>query len=204
MRVLLVHGLGRSPISMVLLAARLANSGHRPAFFAYSPVFEHDDRIVSRMETRLRRLAAEGAEVGLVGHSFGGLVLREALARVPELRVRHLVMLGTPNQLPRLAVRARQWLPYRVLRRSCGDRLACAGWFDRLPSVSSPCTVVAGTAGWRGSRSPFRDEVNDGLVAVSETVLRQGERPVLFPTLHTWLMNDRAVYRLIAERFRDA
>jgi hypothetical protein len=30
------------------------------------------------MVTRLRRLASFGGEVGLIGHSFGGLILREA------------------------------------------------------------------------------------------------------------------------------
>ncbi|HYN08188.1 MAG TPA: alpha/beta fold hydrolase [Vicinamibacterales bacterium] len=204
MRVLLVHGLGRSPLSMAFLARRLSKSGHRPAFFAYSPLLESHDRIVSRLIARLRRLGAHGTEVGLIGHSFGGLVLREALAHVPELRVRHLVMFGTPNQTPRLAVRARRWLPYRWLRRSCGDCLGSPEWFDQLPAVSSPYTIVAGTAGWRGRRSLFQGEPNDGLVAVSETMVTDRDEPALFPVIHTLMMNDRAVYRLIADRLENA
>ena len=109
-------------------------------------------------------------------------------------------MLGTPNQPPRLGARAWQWLPYRVMRGSCGKCLASPEWFERLPSVLMPYTIVAGTAGWRGPRSPFRDDVNDGLVAVSETIVNRGDEPVLFPVIHTLLMNDRRVYRLIAER----
>ena len=50
-----------------------------------------DGSIVSRLVTRLQHLAAQREEVGLVGHSFGGLLLREALAAVPELRVKPLV-----------------------------------------------------------------------------------------------------------------
>src|SRR5438093_2753825 len=105
MRVVLVHGLERTRLSLALLARRLSMSGHTPESFPYSALAETHDRIVSRLVARLRRLAAQREEVGLVGHSFGGLLLREALAVVPELRVKHLLMLATPNRQPRLAVR---------------------------------------------------------------------------------------------------
>jgi pimeloyl-ACP methyl ester carboxylesterase len=202
-RVLLVHGLGRTPKSLAFLARRLSKSGHIPEFFAYSPSTESQGSIVTRLVTRLRHLAGLEAEVGLVGHSFGGLLLREASAQVPELRVRHLVMLGTPNQPPRLAL-AYRWFPLRLLRGSCGLCLANPEWFKQLPLVSSPYTIVAGTAGWRGRLSPFRDEPNDGLVAVSETVLNEGDKPILLPVIHTFMMNSTSVHRLIAERLQDA
>ena len=200
MKVLLVHGLGRTSLSMIFLARRLSRSGHEPLFFGYSPFTENQTRIVARLVTRLRELAATGADAGLIGHSFGGLLLREAAAQVPELRVRHLVMLGTPNRPPRLAARVARWLPFRVLRGSCGQCLADPQWFERLPAVSSPYTIVAGTAGWRGRLSPFGSDPNDGLVAVCETTLRPDDTPAMFPVLHTFLMNSRAVYRLVEER----
>jgi pimeloyl-ACP methyl ester carboxylesterase len=96
MRVLLVHGLGRTRRSFFLLSRRLTGSGHTPEFFSYSPWKESHKSILARPIARLRGLAATETEVGLVGHSFGGLLLREAIAVTPELRVRHLVMLGTP------------------------------------------------------------------------------------------------------------
>lgn len=204
MRVLLVHGLGRSRLSLALLACRLSQSGHAPELFPYSALAETNDRIVSRLVTRLRCLAAQGVEVGLVGHSFGGLLLREALAAVPELRVRHLVMLATPNRQPRLARRVYTKLPFRILRGSCGQRLADPSWFRSLPRLSIPYTVVAGTGGWGGRLSPFEGEPNDGAVAVSETVLGDNDRPILVPALHTFIMNKRSVHRLIVESLAGA
>jgi hypothetical protein len=56
---------------------------------------------------------------------------------------------------------------------------------------------VAGTAGWRGPLSPFKGEVNDGAVAVSETLVKDHDHPALVPSLHTFLMNSRLVHRLI-------
>ena len=201
MKVLLVHGLGRSSLSMALLAKRLSRSGYRPEFFGYSALAEPQPRIVARLVKRLRHLARDKGEIGLVGHSFGGLLLREACARVPELRVRHLVMLGTPNQPPRLAARIYRWLPFRLLRGSCGQCLADASWYKRLPSPTSPYTVVAGTIGWRGRMSPFGGERNDGVVAVSETSVNAGEAPIEMPVVHTLMMNSKAVYRLIERTF---
>ncbi len=75
-----------------------------------------------------------------------------------------------------------------------------ASWFRRLPAPSVPYTVVAGTAGWRGRLSPFKGEVNDGAVAVSETLVKDDDHPVLVPSVHTFLMNSRLVHRLIVEK----
>jgi len=201
MRVVLVHGLGRTRLSLSLLARRLSKSGHTTESFPYSALVETHDSIVSKLVSRLRHLAAQRAEVGLVGHSFGGLLLREALAAVPELRVRHLVMLATPNRQPRLAVRLYTRLPFRILRGSCGQCLTDPSWFRSLPMLSIPYTIVAGTGGWRGWLDPFEGEPNDGAVAVSETLASDNDQPVLVPAIHTFIMNRRAVCRLISERF---
>lgn len=200
MRVILVHGLGRSRLSLLLLARRLSGSGHTPELFPYSALIETHGRILFRLVTRLRSLAAQRDEVGLVGHSFGGLLLREALAAVPGLRVKHLVMLATPNRQPRLAARVYSRLPFRILRGSCGQRLTDSSWFRSLPVPSIPYTTVAGTGGWRGRLFPFECEPNDGAVAVSETIVSDNDQPVLVPALHTFIMNRRSVYHLILER----
>lgn len=200
MRVILVHGLGRTRLSLVLLARRLSMSRHTPEFFSYSAMSESHEDIVARLTTRLRSLATLGYEVGLVGHSFGGLLLREAVAAVLELRVKHVVMLGTPNRQPRLAVRVYTRLPFRLLRGACGHRLADPSWFRSLPMLSTPYTIVAGTAGWRRPLSPFADGPNDGAVAVSETLMSDNDRPVLMPVIHTFMMNSRSVHRLILEK----
>lgn len=132
-RVLLVHGLGRTPLSLVLLARRLQRENYRPESFGYYAFAESHQRIQERLVRRLKSVANEGAPVGLVGHSLGGLLLRQAVAQVPELQVRNLIMLGTPNQPPRMARRAKQWRAFRVLARSCGEFLATPEAFQELP-----------------------------------------------------------------------
>ena len=198
MLTLLVHGLGRTPLSLFPLAADLRRAGHHTRFLAYFPYLESVPHIVARLAARLRILARFDRPVGLIGHSLGGLLLRLAVAEVPTLRVGHLLMLGTPNQPPRLGARAGKWLPFRLLTGDCGRFLAAPARYAAVPVPTYPHTLIAGTAGPRGRLSPFGDEPNDGVVAVAEMRIRPGDRPELFPVWHTIMMHNPVLRRRIA------
>ena len=190
---LLVHGLGRTPLSLFGLATALRRAGHRTRFFGYLPALESLPRIVRRLTARLRALAARGEPVGLVGHSLGGLLLRVALTAVPELKVHHFVTLGTPASVPRMATLAWRWLPlFRLYTRDCGRFLGSAEAFAKLPELRVPFTLIAGTAGPCGRWSPFEAEPNDGVVAVAETRVA-GAEPELVPAVHTLIMDSVTV-----------
>ena len=195
----MVHGLGRTPLSLQSLARALRRGGHSTQLFGYYAFAEHYDRIRLRLASELRSMARNSEPVGLLGHSLGGLLLRHALPDAPGLRVHRLIMLGTPNQPPRLAVRANRWLPFRVFTRSCGSLLATPGAFSRIPPPAVPYTLVAGTAGWRRVPGPFSTEPNDGLVAVSETLVVPEDEPHLLPVRHTFMMNDRRIQQLVLD-----
>lgn len=193
MLVLLVHGLGRTPLSLFGLGAALRRGGHRTRFFGYLPALEPVPRIVRRLTAVLRELARRGEPVGLVGHSLGGLLLRMALPDAPNLRVHRLVLLGTPASPPRAARLAWTWLPpFRWLMRGCGRFLTSPNEFAKLPPLAVPFTVIAGTAGPRGRWSPFAHDLNDGLVSVNEARVGDAE-PELFPVLHTLMMDSSVV-----------
>ncbi len=197
MRVLLVHGLGRTPLSLFGLARSLRSGGHSTRFFTYSPTFEGLDRIVRRLKCLLQELSRIDEPIALIGHSLGGLLLRMALPAVPNLSVHHLIMLGTPNRPPRLARLAWRWLPFRLLTGTCGRFLATPDAFAQLRDPGVPTTVIAGTAGPRGHFSPFGDDPNDGVVAVSETQLDPLDNPMQFPVWHTLMMNATSVQKRI-------
>jgi hypothetical protein len=196
MNLLLVHGLWRTPLSFLLLVRRLRSWGFRPEQFGYAAVAQSYDAIVARLVLRLERLAASGP-YAVIGHSLGGVLLRSALPRVTGPAPQHLVMLGSPNRPPRLAqVLGVHWV-YRRVMGECGVNLSSPLFYAGLPGPAVPYTIVAGTGGPTGRWSPFGDEPNDGIVAVSETRIWDDDTPLLLPVTHTFMMNNPRVHEVI-------
>ena len=203
MKVLLIHGLSRSPLSLLGLEKSLQQTGVATEQFSYFALTESFDRIVERLRVRLQALSRQGA-YGIVAHSLGGLLARVALGLGAITLPKHIVMLGTPNQLPRLAPHAWQLLPpFRWWTGQCGHNLTNPEFFASLPTLKSPYTIVAGTAGYRGFLSPFGDELNDGIVALDETRLSPRDRLIQLPVLHTFMMNDFKVQNIVRQAFNS-
>jgi hypothetical protein len=159
-------------------------------YFAGCATFEE---IAARLQARLTQ-QPEGYLA--VGHSLGGLLLRQAITQGAP-RPSHLFLLGTPNQASRLARKLSARPIFRALAGDSGQLLADP---DRVQSIGGqdlPTTVIAGTAGPRHAKGPFGDEPNDGIVALSEARLEGAELRAL-PLLHTFLMNSARVADLIA------
>jgi len=204
-QVLLVHGMGRTALSLYRLARDLESAGHRARLLGYVAAVESFARIVTRIHNRLARLARGGSPYAVVGHSLGGLLVRAALARSPVDRPpAHVIMLGTPNRSPRLARQyQRRWL-YRWVNGDSGQVLAQTRFFEQLPSLTVPYTIIAGTKGWPGRPGVFGGEANDGVVAVSETTMADTDAPIEVPVRHTFMMNDPRVREVIREVLKGA
>lgn len=199
-RVLLVHGMGRTPLSMWRLARVLRRSGLTPELFGYVAAWQTFDEIVARLGVRI--VAVAGGDYVVVGHSLGGLLSRAAVASLPPgvRRPRRIIMLATPNHAPRLAQRFERAWWYRALNGDAGRLLASESRLMNVPAPGVPCTVIAGTRGLHGRWSPFGDEPNDGLVAVSETEMPGAAEQLSLPLRHPSIMNDRRVQELVRER----
>jgi pimeloyl-ACP methyl ester carboxylesterase len=200
MRALLVHGMGRTPVSMMTLGNALRRAGITPSQFGYSAAFESVERIVGRLRQRLEQEADD--EYIVAGHSLGGLLLRAAIADLAPaaLRPRRIIMIGTPNQSPRLARRFLGAFWFRAINGDAGRMLASP---ERMAAIRPPtvsCTVIAGTGGPRGSWSPFGEEPNDGLISVDEARMGGDEEFIELPILHPFMPYDRRVSRLVMER----
>ncbi len=200
MRALLVHGMGRTPLSMSSLGRALRRADVESAQFGYSAALESVERIVSRLRGRL--VAMAGDDVIAIGHSLGGLLLRSAIASLPPdvPRPVRVIMLGTPNHSPRLARRLAGALWFRAINGDAGRLLASEDRMMAIPIPPVPYTVVAGNNGPRGRWSPFGQDANDGLVAVSETRMGGDEEFIELPILHPFMPYDRRILRLVVER----
>lgn len=198
MDVLLVHGLVRTAGSMLPLGRTLRRAGHDPHYFNYFASVESIPAIVGRLRRRLAPFRGGGGPYAAVGHSLGGVLLRQALVDAEGAPPRLLVLLASPSRSPRAARSAWRAFPFRWVTRDCGRLLATPDLFDELPEPDYPYLVIAGTRGLYGHLSPFGDEPNDGLVAVSEATLGDPDNVVTVPAAHTFIMNHPQVKAIIA------
>jgi alpha/beta hydrolase family protein len=203
MRLLLVHGMGRTPLSLTRLSRFLRRTGYRPERLGYVAAVERFDRIRTRVRRRLEELARAGEPYAVIGHSLGGLALRAAMNGLEPAPI-HLVMLATPNQPPRLARRLQRLWAYRLVCGESGQLLARPEFFAQLPAPRVPYTIIAGSAGPCGPRSPFGYDANDWIVAVEETKITPADRPTILQVGHTFMMNDGRVHAAIRRALEQA
>jgi hypothetical protein len=195
-RVLLVHGLWRTPLSLRPLARALRGWGHDPELFGYAAAVERYGTIVGRLRRRIERLAAAG-DYALVSHSLGAVLAREALARIRGRRPLQVVMLAPPNQPPRMAAAVVRLPPFRWLLGECGANLAQSEFYDALPPLRDRHSTIAGTAGPRRRFLPLGMAANDGLVTVEETRLGPDDPVLTLPAGHTFIMRHPEVQAII-------
>ena len=187
---ILIHGMGRTPLSMFILAGRLRAAGLRPTVFSYSAAFERWRPCVARLHQFITR-NTKGQRTILIGHSLGCVLIRAVLpglAQQPEA----CFFLAPPMQASRMARTFSRWRLFQLMTGEMGQLLTQREWIAQLPMPTVPTTIYAGSAGPRGRWSPFGDELNDGILTVAETQL--GSIPlIVVPSIHTTIMNSRRI-----------
>jgi len=190
MQAILIHGMGRTPLSMGLLAIRLYFSGITPHLFGYSATFEDWQNCKSRL-VRFIESHIEQDEYIVVGHSLGAVLTRSV---VPELShpPKTCFLLAPPSTACLAAQKFASLKLYQWLTGEMGQRLADPEFMKGLPQPTIPTKIYAGVGGATGRYSLFGHSPNDGILALHETLL--SEVPVLkVRSIHTFLMNARAV-----------
>ena len=197
MDIFLIHGMGRSPASMLILKQRLKQLGHRTHLFGYAAWAENLDGVSARLVQKIERVA--GAQpYAVIGHSLGSVILRRALADLMANPPAHAFLLAPPMRACKAARYFSRYRLYRALTGEMGGLLADEAFMQSLPLP--PNTVIyAGTSGPRASWLPFGNEANDGILALDEVASEDGEH-VEVAASHTFIMNSRAVLDDIVHR----
>ena len=190
MDAILIHGMGRTPAAMSILAARLQANHIRPHLFGYSVTFERWDECIQRFGNFIEKRAKTNDYI-IVGHSLGTVLTRAALPRLIH-KPTACFFLAPPTQVCKAA---RNFAHRRLIQLFMGDIgrvLADKQFMESLPVPGVPTKIYAGVAGPRGRYSPFGEEPNDGLLTVKETFLPRVPLQTV-PALHTFIMNSKMV-----------
>ena len=163
--VVLVHGLWMHGLVFGFLRRRLERSGFLTHAWSY-PSVRHG--LLANADALSRFLADLQADrIHLVGHSLGGIVIANALARHPDARVRRCVLMGPPWSASRSAT-GLQHVPgiSALIGRSMRDWLPAPR--PELPGVEIGVISGSRPLGLAGALVGL-PRPHDGIVMVEET-----------------------------------
>jgi triacylglycerol lipase len=193
--VVLIHGLGRTPLSMsaVWLAAR--RRGYRVINWHYRSALASIEDHAKAFEREVLPRITHAPRVHFVTHSLGGIVVRQFLAAHALPNLGRVVMLAPPNGgsevadvLQRCAIVSHCVAPVRELGTS--DVSAPRS----LPAANFPVGIIAGSRSHIPLFSRWMDHVpNDGVVAVEKTKLDGMSDFIVMHHTHTTLPWSRDV-----------
>lgn len=180
--ILVVHGLWMTGAIFAIQRRQLVRRGYRVETFSYPSVRLPLQEIAARLTRTIETLACPG--VHFVGHSLGGLVVLETLARATSMSVGRVVLLGSPANGSRSAA---QLVQSRFGRKLVGKALL--EWEpSRAAAVTSSIDVgmIAGTSRFGlGSLIVKLPPPNDGVVCIDETRLPGLRDHVTMPVAHS-------------------
>jgi hypothetical protein len=190
MRAILIHGMGRTPASMLILAIRLRAAGIKPRFFGYLPAVERWTNCVKRLEKFIHQHNPDNDYI-IIGHSLGTVLTRGVLPSLNH-KPRACFFLAPPTKACFAARKLAPLRLYKLLTGEMGQLLANPDFMDSLHLPDIPTKIYAGNAGLRGRYSPFGEQPNDSILTVEETLLPNTTSATV-KSVHTFIMNNKMV-----------
>ncbi|ALF60414.1 hypothetical protein AOC03_10465 [Psychrobacter urativorans] len=96
-QVILIHGLHHAPFIMRPLAKRLQLQGFATYQYGYRSLRDGIKTNSARLNAWLEAHHNPDQPIDLVGHSLGGLIIRDFIADYPQWQIGRCVTLGTPH-----------------------------------------------------------------------------------------------------------
>jgi hypothetical protein len=195
--VVLLHGLWRTPLSMLAVEWTLSRSGYQVANVGYPSLTQ---TIEQNAQAAVSEGLADCRETGrprisFVTHSLGGILVRDYLhdRDVPELA--RVVMMGPPNQGSEMADYYAELIAIDYLRPPALKQLGTgpASVPLALGPVAFELGVIAGSEHRREFLPGLPDDPGDGTVSLRETVIAGMADFIALPTSHTMMMWDSEV-----------
>jgi len=200
--VILLHGLGRTALSMQTMKRSLEGNGYLVANVDY-PSRDHKIEVLAPLaiEDGLDRCGENSgiSTVHFVTHSLGGILVRVYVADNAIANLGRVVMLAPPNQGSE-AVDEMVGIPgFDWLNGPAGYQLGKGP--ESVPlHLGMPdfdFAVIAGDRTIDPITSAMLPDPDDGRVSVSDTRLEGMRDFVVVPASHAMIMQDREVIRLV-------
>ena len=204
-RTILIHGLHQTALIMRPLAKRLQAQGLDTHQYGYRSMRDGIQTNSQRLNQWLEQNHYPDQPIDLVGHSLGGLIIRDFVTQYPKWQIGRCVTLGTPHMGSICADYIWRLTPAMVGK----------SYLDALDGTVAPLPehitlgIIAGNRPYglgqvflqyhnrklRKADSPLLDEylVHDGTVYLKETKLDAATDHLIMPVSHTGMLIDNNV-----------
>ena len=187
--IVLIHGQGRTRLSMLILGKRFRSAGYQTVNFPYNQTIDTLNEISSQLIDFIRK-KVKTENYHLIGHSLGNVIIRNAFRKEYPDGLGKIVMLAPPNQPAHLAKRLKKNPVYRKFTGDSGQKLSEEEFYRDLPVPTVPFGVIAGDKG----QSLTFSEPNDAVVTVESTKLEGMADWILLHHGHAFIMNCKDTF----------
>ncbi len=139
-----------------------------------------EDAAIAFLE-QLKEKGLSNNELTVIAYSWGGLIIRRISEDYPEIKIKKIILVGTPNGGYSIAPR---WF----------WRMFYGKMPDRKRKSKYPLFVIAGD---KGRERWFLKGSNDGAVELSSVLAVEAKEVRIFPLSHVQLVRDKSVVEQI-------
>jgi triacylglycerol lipase len=194
--VFLLHGMGRTTLSMARLATHLSGAGYNVVNLGYPSTRQSVAESASQLDTELKDHCERAkGQAHFVTHSLGGIIVRAYLKQHSPANLGRVVMISPPNQGSEIADKLQDNIFYKWSTGPAGQELGTGdnSTPNQLGPVNFPLGVITGDRSLNPIFSSWIGGPSDGKVSVKRAAVTGMTDFLVVNHSHTYIMRSRSV-----------